>query len=63
MAPRPVRPGVPRGSFQFGQIIQVRDLQQNKVIRSVGFLDLDLLTEIVDQFDKLFYDNSFDGWM
>jgi mRNA-degrading endonuclease toxin of MazEF toxin-antitoxin module len=40
----------------------VRDVKQNKVIRSLGFLDLDLLTEIVDQFNKLYEDDTFDCW-
>jgi mRNA-degrading endonuclease toxin of MazEF toxin-antitoxin module len=40
----------------------VRDVKQSKVIRSLGFLDLDLLTEIVNQFNKLYYDDTFDGW-
>ena len=40
----------------------VREVKQDKVIRSLGFLHLDLLTEIVDQFNKLYDDDTFDGW-
>ena len=40
----------------------IREIKQSKVIRSLGFLDLDLLTEVVDQFNKLYDDDSFDGW-
>jgi mRNA-degrading endonuclease toxin of MazEF toxin-antitoxin module len=40
----------------------VRDVPQNRVIRSLGYLDMDLMTKIVERFDELLNDDTFDGW-
>jgi hypothetical protein len=40
----------------------VREVAQTKVIRSLGYLDDDLMTEIVARFDELYRDDKFDGW-
>ncbi len=40
----------------------LRNVKQNKVIRSRGYVDPDLLDEIVDQLDKLYSDKTFNDW-
>jgi mRNA-degrading endonuclease toxin of MazEF toxin-antitoxin module len=40
-----------------------RDIKQDKVIRSLGFLDNDLLRAVVEQYDGLQLDNDFKNWI
>jgi mRNA-degrading endonuclease toxin of MazEF toxin-antitoxin module len=40
-----------------------RKIKQNKVIRSCGYLDDDLMETIVDRFLEIFGDPTFDDWV
>jgi mRNA-degrading endonuclease toxin of MazEF toxin-antitoxin module len=41
----------------------VRDVKQDKVIRSLGKMPADLLRDIVEAFDKLYSDPDFNDWI
>jgi mRNA-degrading endonuclease toxin of MazEF toxin-antitoxin module len=41
----------------------VREVEQNAVIRSIGYMPLDILEVIVSEFDTIYNDKSFNDWV
>ena len=41
----------------------VRKVKQNKVIRSCGYLEYDLMETIIEEFLKIYNDPNFDDWV
>jgi mRNA-degrading endonuclease toxin of MazEF toxin-antitoxin module len=41
----------------------LREVEQNRVIKSLGYLSAELVDRVVSEFDRLYEDETFDEWV